>query len=803
MSCCALDSVSLSHTHTQNYLPNSSTGDFFTTTDMGGPHRQLFDHQFRAEGLSPTEAAAATTATRVRQNSHPDRQRQITPTRRNRTKQDSFMKGVLRRKQVSLDLLGANDFFATTSMPEEEFIEPQPVLHEGSEAIPEEVEKVAVKKEEDEATATEASATAPSDETKLFLPLRFAPRMVASGRKAGHGGGGHGGTSAHSAGTIPTIDEETTEAFLRYTRANEDLQSEIVALKQKLESSNTSELTMSERSKVSEAHEKILQKQAAAKEDEKLLHRKLTSGPDGDDEDGLAKEEYKEFNDDDIIRAERPDYIKAIVLAIIMLALTVSVASWSTHLDEESFIFGPVGLACVTPCLGNVETRDFFHGHNHFKDNEHIDLIMHLDGNEKAIHHHVGVIVEIVGVESGHVKTRTTFSPVEDERVTHEERYTVDFDEPHEPHIINITSTDPEYELSFTLNAAVMTPLANHSEVIAALVMIAVYFFILIEVIHRTLVAIFGSMVAGMFLFAMHNGETESIRQLMLHLEWSTLGLLFGMMLLVGELSHTGVFEWCAVRLLMASKGSFVRLIVLLCMLTAVASAFLDNVTTMLLIAPVTIDMCSILDVDPRPYLIGEVILSNIGGTATLIGKKNIMDVKGYASSKFVLTLFASLGILGDPPNIIIGSSFDEIGFVDFIVHVLPGIFVFCIPVSLAIVIWIYRYYLSSTEMKSLDSDKLKAAYPIYDEPRLLIAGTVTFFVILMFFLHPVHHKDTAWIALIGAFVVSIFVLTLPLACLKSRQSCSHNFIFFPTLCSTDHYFYQPPRRARCPSQPR
>jgi Na+/H+ antiporter NhaD/arsenite permease-like protein len=106
----------------------------------------------------------------------------------------------------------------------------------------------------------------------------------------------------------------------------------------------------------------------------------------------------------------------------------------------------------------------------------------------------------------------------------------------------------------------------------------------------------------------------------MLHQEWSTLGLLFGMMVIVGELSHTGIFEWLAVRLLLKSN-SFNRLMVLLCLLTAVASAFLDNVTTMLLIAPVTIDMCGILSVDPRPYLIAEILLSNVGGTATLIGK--------------------------------------------------------------------------------------------------------------------------------------------------------------------------------------
>jgi Na+/H+ antiporter NhaD/arsenite permease-like protein len=216
----------------------------------------------------------------------------------------------------------------------------------------------------------------------------------------------------------------------------------------------------------------------------------------------------------------------------------------------------------------------------------------------------------------------------------------------------------------------------------------------------------------------------------MLHMEWSTLGLLFGMMLIVGELSHTGVFEWFAVRLLIASKGSYNRLMILLSLLTAVSSAFLDNVTTMLLVAPVTIDMCNILNVDPRPYLIGEVLLSNVGGTATLIG---------------------------DPPNIIIGSAFEEIGFIDFIVNILPCIFFFCIPVSVGLILYIYRPYLSSTKMPVLDEAKLRRTYQIYDEPRLYIAGTVAFFVILMFFLHPVHHNDTAWIALLGAFITMTF----------------------------------------------
>jgi hypothetical protein len=208
--------------------------------------------------------------------------------------------------------------------------------------------------------------------------------------------------------------------------------------------------------------------------------------------------------------------------------------------------------------------------------------------------------------------------PDEESRKTFKDKLVVDWDDPEHHHVINVYSESGN-PLSFTLSAQRQSPLSKNSVLIAAAIMVIVYVFILLEVIHRTLVSIFGSMIALFFFFLMHNGETESIKVIMLHQEWSTLGLLFGMMIIVGELSHTGVFEWMAVRLLVQSKGSFNRLMVLLCLLTAVASAFLDNVTTMLLLAPVTIDMCGILGVDPRPFLISEVILSNIGGTVSVI----------------------------------------------------------------------------------------------------------------------------------------------------------------------------------------
>jgi hypothetical protein len=256
---------------------------------------------------------------------------------------------------------------------------------------------------------------------------------------------------------------------------------------------------------------------------------------------------------------------------------------------------------------------------------------MHIDPYPRADDTEIvdGVLVEIVQLENGStsgdqrsVKTITFGGPDEHHRKKYSDKLKVDWENPDKRHVLNVTSKSGN-NLSFTLAATRQTPLSNNSILIAALIMVVVYIFILLELIHRTLVSIYGSMVALFFYFLMHNGETESIKTIMLHQEWSTLGLLFGMMIIVGELSHTGIFEWLAVRILVSSKGSFNRLIVLLCLLTAVASAFLDNVTTMLLLAPVTIDMCGILGVDPRPYLISEVILSNVGGTATLIGTKH------------------------------------------------------------------------------------------------------------------------------------------------------------------------------------
>jgi Na+/H+ antiporter NhaD/arsenite permease-like protein len=123
--------------------------------------------------------------------------------------------------------------------------------------------------------------------------------------------------------------------------------------------------------------------------------------------------------------------------------------------------------------------------------------------------------------------------------------------------------------------------------------------------------------------------------------------LLAGMMILAGILSRTGFFQWLAVRSVKAVRGEPYRLLVVLSIVTAVLSAFLDNVTTVVLLAPVTLFIASVLRVSPLPFLISEILASNIGGSATLIG---------------------------DPPNILIGSA-AGLGFDDFLVHMAPAAF--------------------------------------------------------------------------------------------------------------------------------
>ncbi|XP_075937657.1 P protein [Anarhichas minor] len=165
---------------------------------------------------------------------------------------------------------------------------------------------------------------------------------------------------------------------------------------------------------------------------------------------------------------------------------------------------------------------------------------------------------------------------------------------------------------------------------IAGIILTGVYVLIIFEVVHRTLAAMLGSLAALAALAVI--GDRPSLVTVVEWIDYETLALLFGMMVLVAIFSETGFFDYCAVKAYQLSRGRVWPMIMILCLIAAILSAFLDNVTTMMLFTPVTIRLCEVLNLDPRHVLIAEVIFTNIGGAATAVG---------------------------DPPNVIIVSNQD------------------------------------------------------------------------------------------------------------------------------------------------
>uniref|UniRef100_A0AAQ4QRZ1 OCA2 melanosomal transmembrane protein n=1 Tax=Gasterosteus aculeatus aculeatus TaxID=481459 RepID=A0AAQ4QRZ1_GASAC len=185
---------------------------------------------------------------------------------------------------------------------------------------------------------------------------------------------------------------------------------------------------------------------------------------------------------------------------------------------------------------------------------------------------------------------------------------------------------------------------------IAGVILTGVYVLIIFEIVHRTLAAMLGSLAALAALAII--GDRPSLVTVVEWIDYETLALLFGMMVLVAIFSETGFFDYCAVKAYQLSRGKVWPMIFILCLIAAILSAFLDNVTTMMLFTPVTIRLCEVLNLDPRHVLIAEVIFTNIGGAATAVG---------------------------DPPNVIIVSNQDlrkeGIDFASFTGYMFLGIF--------------------------------------------------------------------------------------------------------------------------------
>ena len=266
---------------------------------------------------------------------------------------------------------------------------------------------------------------------------------------------------------------------------------------------------------------------------------------------------------------------------------------------------------------------------------------------------------------------------------------------------------------------------------IATLVLFLVYALIAFELMHRTLAAFLGaaaimfiSYVAGTF----NPGYfVLSFEDAMRAIDMNVIFLLMGMMIIVGVLKKTGLFQWLAYKSFAMARGNIFILAGILMVVTAVASAFLDNVTTMLLMIPVTIEIAVALKLNPIALLIPEVFASNIGGTATLIG---------------------------DPPNILIGS-YANLSFGAFL-HNLTLIVIICMVFTVAFYIFWYRRAYKAAEVKDVarTTAYMKEEYRITDKVLLIKCLVMLVFTILLFILHGVFHMEPSIAALTGSMLL-------------------------------------------------
>ena len=255
----------------------------------------------------------------------------------------------------------------------------------------------------------------------------------------------------------------------------------------------------------------------------------------------------------------------------------------------------------------------------------------------------------------------------------------------------------------------------QETTIVAIVIFVVAYALIISEKIHRTIVGIFGAML--MILFGVLSQEMA-----IHHIDFNTLGLLMGMMIIVNITSETGLFNFLAVWAAKKVKARPIALLLALSALTAVCSGLLDNVTTVLLTVPVTFSITKQLRVDVKPYLISQIFCSNIGGTATLIG---------------------------DPPNIMIGSAVG-LNFMDFIFN-LTGICIIIFLVVELFIIWLYGKGLRTKPELQAEVMRMDASKEITDHKLLKKCLFVIFCTIALFILHSSLHLETATAALSGA----------------------------------------------------
>lgn len=270
-----------------------------------------------------------------------------------------------------------------------------------------------------------------------------------------------------------------------------------------------------------------------------------------------------------------------------------------------------------------------------------------------------------------------------------------------------------------------------HNVLISAGILILAYIFIAMEKIPKVTIALLGAgitIILGLVSQAKMAGGVLNPHYFVNFIDFNVIFLLVSMMIIVNITTRSGVFSYLANELMKATKGHPVLILMALGVFTAVVSAFLDNVTTVILIMPITFAIARKLDIDPIPFLLTEIFASNIGGTATLIG---------------------------DPPNIIIGSA-AGFSFMDFLNN-LTGVIVVILFTVTTFLALMFKSKLHADEEKMKEISELDNSKTITDKNLMIRSMLVLGLVILGFVTHDITHIETCVAAMLGASVLLLF----------------------------------------------
>ena len=270
--------------------------------------------------------------------------------------------------------------------------------------------------------------------------------------------------------------------------------------------------------------------------------------------------------------------------------------------------------------------------------------------------------------------------------------------------------------------------------ILTSLILLGIYAILVTEVLHRMTLALFGAALTIVVGITVGLFPPEKTVEFVVEvIDFNTIGLLLGMMIIVGVIAETGVFQYAGIKAAKRAKGDIWKIMLLFSILTAVTSAFLDNVTTVLLMVPVTISIARVLNINPVPLIIAQALASNVGGTATLIG---------------------------DPPNIMIASG-AGLTFNDFILRLAPEIVVVFL-ISLLVMKVLFRNYLKQKPETVERLQELDENAELRDRSMIKKSLSVLLGVIVLFVFHGALNVEPSVIALAGAGFLLVITRATP-----------------------------------------